>query len=132
MCPDFSDERAGVLRQLNAAGVPVTGIPLLPLADGYYCTAGNADRAADCYQQRVARTRRHGLAWDGVGLDVELDGRIYLQIMDGGPSRPWPAGPGAGDPAIRRCCSPARTRRRTAARARPGRRAGRCGRSTWT
>jgi hypothetical protein len=34
MCSDFSDERAGVVRQLNAAGVPVVGIPLLPLAEG--------------------------------------------------------------------------------------------------
>ena len=33
MCSDFSDERAGVVRRLNAADVPVVGIPLLPLAD---------------------------------------------------------------------------------------------------
>ena len=85
MCSDFSDERAGVVRRLNAAGVPVAGIPLLPLAEGYYFTADNADRAAGCYQQWVAWSRRHGLAWDGVGLDVEPDARIYLQIMDG----PW-------------------------------------------
>jgi hypothetical protein len=85
MCSDFSDERAGVVRRLNAAGVPVAGIPLLPLAEGYYFTADNADRAAGCYQQWVAWSRRHGLVWDGVGLDVEPDARIYLQIMDG----PW-------------------------------------------
>ena len=34
MCSDFSDERAGVVRRLNDAGVPVVGIPLLPLAEG--------------------------------------------------------------------------------------------------
>jgi hypothetical protein len=45
MCSDFSDERAGVVRRLNTAGVPVTGIPLLPLADGYYFTTDNADQA---------------------------------------------------------------------------------------
>jgi hypothetical protein len=38
----FSDQRAGVVRRLNAAGVPVTGIPLLPLAEGYYFTTDNA------------------------------------------------------------------------------------------
>ena len=85
MCSDFSDQRAGVVRQLNAVGVPVAGIPLLPLAEGYYFTADNADRAADCYQEFAAWTRRHELVWDGVGLDIEPDARIYLQIMDG----PW-------------------------------------------
>ena len=85
MCSDFSDERAGVVRRLNAAGVPVVGIPLLPLAEGYYFTADNADRAAACYRQFIAWTRRHELAWDGVGLDIEPDARIFLQIME----NPW-------------------------------------------
>ena len=56
MCSDFSDERAGVVRRLNAAGVPVVGIPLLPLAEGYYFTADNADRAARCYEEWAAWT----------------------------------------------------------------------------
>ena len=59
MCSDFSDERAGVVRRLNAAGVPVTGIPLLPLADGYYFTADNTGQAARSYQEFTAWTRRH-------------------------------------------------------------------------
>jgi hypothetical protein len=85
MCSDFSDERAWVVRRLNAAGVPVTGIPLLPLAEGYYFTADNADRAAGSYREFTAWTRRHELVWDGVGLDIEPDGRIFLQIRDS----PW-------------------------------------------
>ena len=85
MCSDYSDERAAVVRRLNAAGVPVTGIPLLPLAGGYYFTTDNAGRAAGSYQEFTAWTRRHELAWDGVGLDIEPDGRIFLQIRDG----PW-------------------------------------------
>ena len=85
MCSDFSDERAGVVRQLNAAGVPVVGVPLLPLAEGYYFTADNAGRAAGSYQQFKAWTGRHGLDWDCVGLDIEPDAAIYLQIMD----NPW-------------------------------------------
>jgi hypothetical protein len=80
MCSDFSDERAGVVRRLNTAGVPVTGIPLLPLAEGYYFTTDNADRAAGSYQQFMAWTGRHGLVWDGVGLDIEPDARIFLQL----------------------------------------------------
>jgi hypothetical protein len=85
MCSDFSDQRAGVVQQLNAAGIPVTGIPLLPLAEGYYYTVDNADRAAGSYREFAAWTRRHGLVWDGVGLDIEPDARIFLQIADG----PW-------------------------------------------
>src|SRR5512140_333149 len=80
MCSDFSDQRAGVVRQLNAAGVPVVGIPLLPLAEGYYFTADNADQAGGSYQQFKKWTGRHGLAWDCVGLDIEPDAAIYLQI----------------------------------------------------
>jgi hypothetical protein len=71
-----------VVRRLNAAGIPVVGIPLLPLAEGYYFTADNAGQAAGCYQDFVAWTRRHDLVWEGVGLDVEPDARFYLQIMD--------------------------------------------------
>jgi hypothetical protein len=85
MCPDFSDQRADVVRQLNAAGVPVVGIPLLPLAAGYYFTTDNAGRAAASYQRFRAWTRQQGLVWDGVGLDIEPDARIFLQIMN----NPW-------------------------------------------
>ena len=74
MCSDFSDERAGVVRRLNAAGVPVVGIPLLPLAEGYYFTADNADLAAGRYREWMGWTRRHELAWDGVGLDGRTPG----------------------------------------------------------
>lgn len=82
MLSDFSGERAQVVRQLNDAGVPVVGIPLLPLDQGYYFTADNAAQAAGRYQQWKAWTRKHGLAWAGVGLDIEPDARVYLQIMD--------------------------------------------------
>jgi hypothetical protein len=85
MCSDFSDQRAQVVRQLNTAGVPVVGIPLLPLAEGYYFTTDNADRAAGHYRQFTAWTGRHQLVWDGVGLDIEPDAAIYLQIM----KNPW-------------------------------------------
>jgi hypothetical protein len=85
MCSDFSDERAAQVSRLNAAGVPVVGIPLLPLAEGYYFTADNDDRAAGCYKEWVAWTRRHGLVWESVGPDIEPDARFYLQIMNS----PW-------------------------------------------
>jgi hypothetical protein len=85
MVADFSDERAEVIRRLNAAGVPVVGIPLLPLDEGYYFTADNAARAAERYQEWQVWTRGHGLEWAGVGLDIEPDARMYQQIID----NPW-------------------------------------------
>ena len=51
MLSDFSDERAEVVPKLNAAGVPVVGIPLLPLEDDYYFTADNASRVAARYDE---------------------------------------------------------------------------------
>lgn len=89
MLSDFSDERAAVVRQLNAAGVPVVAVPLLPLDQGYYFTADNAAEAAGRYQQLKAWTREHGLVWERVGLDIEPDARVYQQIMD----NPWGLAP---------------------------------------
>jgi hypothetical protein len=85
MLSDFSDERAAVVRQLNEAGVPVIGVPLLPFGDGYYFTSDNAGLAAARYHEWVEWSRRHQLTWAGVGLDIEPDGRIYQQVLD----NPW-------------------------------------------
>jgi hypothetical protein len=86
---DFSDERAEVVRHLNVAGIPVVGIPLVPLEQGYYFTADNSATAAERYEEWKDWTSRHRLAWDGVGLDIEPDARIYQQIMD----NPWGLAP---------------------------------------
>jgi hypothetical protein len=85
MVSDFSDERAEFVRQLNGAGIPVVGIPLVPLEEGYYFTADNAPVAAGRYEEWRTWTKDHGLVWDGVGLDIEPDARIYRQIID----NPW-------------------------------------------
>jgi hypothetical protein len=82
MLSDLSDERSAVVRQLNAAGVPVVGIPLLSLEQGYYFTADNSALAVKRYEEWQVWSRDHGLAWAGVGLDIEPDARIYQQIMD--------------------------------------------------
>jgi hypothetical protein len=63
--PDFSDERAKVLRRLNEAKIPLIGIPLFPEADGYYFTVENADRAEARYEQ----LEPVGRAPAAVGLD---------------------------------------------------------------
>lgn len=79
---DFSDERAAVVQQLNGAGIRAVAIPLLPLTDGYYFTADNAAKAAQRFEEWTHWTKRHGLVWDGVGLDLEPDIRIFQQAQD--------------------------------------------------
>ena len=82
---DLSDERAAVVQQLNRAGVPVVAIPLLSLEEGYYFTPDNTTRAAARYDEWRAWAARHGLVWEGVGLDIEPEAAFYLQLMD----NPW-------------------------------------------
>jgi hypothetical protein len=85
MVSDFSGERARVVRQLNQAGIPLVGIPLFPVEEGYYFTVDNAPRAADRYQQWKQWTGEHGLVWEQVGLDLEPEAQFYLQLM----ANPW-------------------------------------------
>ena len=85
MLSDLSDERAAAVRRLNIAGIPVVGIPLLPLEDGYYFTPDNILQAERRYEDWKAWTARHGLVWAGVGLDIEPDAHVYLQLME----NPW-------------------------------------------
>jgi hypothetical protein len=82
MLSDLSPERAAAVQRLNAAAIPVVAIPLLPYEQGYYFTADNAAQAAARYQQWKQWTAQHGLVWDGVGLDIEPDVRLYQQIVD--------------------------------------------------
>ena len=85
MVSDLSAERARVVRQLNQAGIPLVGIPLFPVEEGYYFTVDNAPRAAQRYQQWKQWTAEHGLIWDWVGLDLEPEAQFYLQLM----ANPW-------------------------------------------
>jgi hypothetical protein len=85
MVSDFSAERARVVRQLNQAGIPLVGIPLFPVEEGYYLTVDNAPRAAQRYQQWKQWTAEHGLVWEQVGLDIEPEAQFYLQLM----ANPW-------------------------------------------
>lgn len=82
---DFTPERAAAVTRLHAAGISVTAIPLLPAEEGYYFTADNAARAAVRYDEWKAWTDANGLVWDGVGLDIESDVRLYQAMAD----RPW-------------------------------------------
>ena len=85
MLSDFSPERAAVVKKLNAAGIPVTAIPLLPYEEGYFFTIDNAPRVVERYEEWKEWTAAHGLVWEGVGLDIEPEARFYEQIME----NPW-------------------------------------------
>lgn len=85
MLSDFSPQRAAVVKKLNAAGIPVTAIPLLPYEEGYYFTIDNAPMAVERYEEWNKWTAEHGLVWEGVGLDIEPKARFYEQIME----NPW-------------------------------------------
>ena len=81
MLSDLSEERAAVVQRLNRAGIPVVAVPLLPVEDGYYFTPDNTDQAGRRYDEWKAWTARHALVWAGVGLDIEPDAQLYLQLM---------------------------------------------------
>jgi hypothetical protein len=85
MVSDLSAERAQVVRQLNQAGIPLVGVPLFPVEEGYYFTVDNAPRAADRYREWKQWTAEHGLVWEQVGLDLEPEAQFYLQLM----ANPW-------------------------------------------
>jgi hypothetical protein len=70
---DLSAERAAIVRQLNAAHVPVYAWLLLPVDQGYWFNANNAPLAASRYDAFGAWTAEHGLVWEGIGIDVEPD-----------------------------------------------------------
>lgn len=78
---DLSDQRAEVVKQLNAAGIPVIGWLLLPEEDGYWFNIDNYEKAAARYISFKAWTRKHNLQWAGVGLDIEMNINDLRQVM---------------------------------------------------
>src|SRR4051794_9444682 len=85
MLSDYQPERARVVAQLNGAGIPVVGVPLVPPDEGYYFTPDNVPQARASYDRFIAWTKEHGLVWDAVGLDIEPDASVYWQLM----RNPW-------------------------------------------
>jgi hypothetical protein len=69
--PDFSPERAELVRRLNRAGVPVVAGVLMSPEEGYYFNAENATDAPARFAAFDAWSRDQGLRWDAVALDIE-------------------------------------------------------------
>ena len=78
---DLSPERASVVRELNAAGIPMTAWLALPKNEGYYINADNASQTAAFFAQFDAWTRSNGLHWQAVGLDIEPTLSEYGALM---------------------------------------------------
>lgn len=85
MLSDYHPDRAGVVKELNRAGVPVVGVPLVPADEGYYFTPDNVPQAIASYERFTAWTAQHTLVWDAVGLDIEPEAAFYWQII----RNPW-------------------------------------------
>lgn len=78
---DFSAERAAVVRCLNQARIPVIAWQLLPREQGYWYHLSNAPEAALRYGEFLVWTRREGLEWAGIGVDIEPDiGEFELML----------------------------------------------------
>jgi hypothetical protein len=77
---ELSDQRAGVVRRLNAAGVPVNAWLLLPKEQGYWFNQDNAPQAVERYASFREWTARHNLVWARIGLDIEPDIRLLQRI----------------------------------------------------
>jgi hypothetical protein len=78
---DLSDTRAGVVRQLNEARVPVTAWLLLPRDEGYFATHDNVEAIEGAYSRMVQWANDHRLSVAGIGLDFEPDIRELEKLM---------------------------------------------------
>lgn len=67
----LSDTRAGVVKKLNAGGIPVYAWMALPNAEGYYLNAGNEPQAAARFAEFQKWSAQYGLHWAAIGLDIE-------------------------------------------------------------
>ncbi|MBE0696043.1 MAG: hypothetical protein IH586_03885 [Anaerolineaceae bacterium] len=88
---DLSDQRAGVVKQLNEAGIPVNAWLLLPKDKGYWFNLDNGANALERYDAFREWTERHGLRWARIGLDIEPD----IRALQGISKQRW-----AGLPAL--------------------------------
>jgi hypothetical protein len=85
---DLSPGRAGVVRRLNEAGIPVTAWLALPKEQGYYLNAANAGEAAARFAAFETWTRDYGLRWARVGLDIEPGLQEFGAVSQGHWLRP--------------------------------------------
>jgi len=69
--PDFSPERAAVVKKLTHERVPVTAWLLLPKEQGYWTSLDTVAETIRCYQQFKEWSAKNKLQWAAIGLDIE-------------------------------------------------------------
>jgi hypothetical protein len=77
---DFSPERTGIVKTLNAAGIPITAWLLLPKEEGYWFNLDNAPHAVRRYGEFRLWTAENELKWAAIGIDIEPDIQVMGQI----------------------------------------------------
>jgi hypothetical protein len=68
---DFAPERAGIVRRLNQAGIPLIAWIVLQKEEGFYLNVDNAPQVAARVAAFEKWSNNNGLKWAGVGLDIE-------------------------------------------------------------
>jgi len=79
---DLSDGRAGVVRRLNQAGIPVEAWMNLPMEQGYYPNASNEPQAAARFAEFERWTAANGLRWTAIGLDIEPNIQEFAALQN--------------------------------------------------
>jgi hypothetical protein len=81
---DLDRERADVIRELHARGIPVTAWLVLEESQGYWLTADNAELAQRRYERVRDWGREHGLELEAVGLDIEIPHEHAVALVQQG------------------------------------------------
>jgi hypothetical protein len=76
--PDLGLERAQIVRELNAAGIPLVAWIELSNEQGTYLNADDAPQATVAFANFEKWSAQYGLQWQGVGLDIEPN---FSQLM---------------------------------------------------
>jgi hypothetical protein len=70
---DLTSERAGIIKKLNDAGVPVIAWIVLSEEDGYFSNSINADLSKKRYQEIKDWADKNQLKFKAIGFDFEID-----------------------------------------------------------
>ena len=70
---DLTPERAGIVKKLNDAGVPVVAWVVLSEEDGYFSNSINADLSKKRYQEIKDWADKNQLKLKAIGFDFEID-----------------------------------------------------------
>jgi hypothetical protein len=81
--PELSEGRAGIVRELDEAGVPVTAWLALPGQQGYYLNASNAQLAMARFTEFQRWSATYGLHWASIGLDIEPNIQDFEALGNG-------------------------------------------------